>query len=196
VIAADQRTAPHSAAALTWRRLARRVRVPLGFCLAAVYLWIAHPTWAFLAGGAGLVALGLALRAAASGHVRKNSELTITGPYRYTRNPLYLGSLIMGCGFALAARSWWTLIAITLLFFAVYWPVILSEEEFLRAHFGTFDEYARRVPRLLPKLRPRGQAGSFSRELYRQHREYNALLGAVALLLALAEKIAKLGWRS
>ena len=75
------------------------------------------------------------------------------------------------------------------LFAAIYWPVILAEEEFLRGQFAGFDEYARRVPRLLPTLRPTGDDGIFSSALYRQHREYNALIGAAALLIALTAKM-------
>ena len=180
-----------------WQRIAKRARVPLGFVFAAVYLWLAKPAWATLAGGSAIVICGLALRAAASGHVRKNEELTVTGPYQYTRHPLYLGSLIMALGFALAARSFWILGAIVLLFVAVYWPVMIAEENFLRAQFPSFVQYERDVPRLLPRLLPRLVSrwrttvggGAFSRELYRQHREYRAALGALLLLAALAGKM-------
>ena len=190
--AAEPQSVPPQNSAVTWKRVARRIRVPLSFCFAALYLWLARPAWEWMAAGAVLIAAGLALRAAASGHVRKNAELTTTGPYRYTRNPLYLGSLLVGFGFAVAARSWWVVVSMAVLFVAIYWPVILAEEEFLRAQFSGFDDYARRVPRLLPTLRPAGNTGSFSRTLYWQHREYNALIGALAMLIALT---AKMWWR-
>src|SRR5260221_8431553 len=90
-----------------WSRIARRIRVPLGFVFAAAYLWLAHPTWLSLANGAAIVTLGVGIRAAASGHVRKNAEITTTGPYAYTRNPLYLGSLIFAIGFGIASRNIW-----------------------------------------------------------------------------------------
>lgn len=177
-----------------WSRIARRIRVPLGFAFAAFYLWIARPSWKSVALGTLIAIPGILLRALASGHVKKNEELTTTGPYAYTRNPLYLGSLIMAIGFALAARSVWVLIAIVLMFFAIYLPVIRAEEAFLRGTFPAFEEYARSVPRLLPRVRAFGQApGSFSRQLYWQHREYNAVLGTVALMAAL---VAKLVWGS
>lgn len=184
---------PDSAAqAWTWKRVARRVRVPLGFCFAALYLWLARPTPLMLAAGAAVAAAGLALRAAASGHVRKDRELTTTGPYRFVRHPLYAGSIVIAAGFALAARSLWVVAAMALLFAAIYWPTMMSEEEYLRAHFPGYDDYARQVPRLLPGLhRAPGGAGAFSRELYLRHREYNALAGALALLAAL---VAKLLW--
>ena len=90
-----------------WSRVARRIRVPLGFAFAVLYFWLARPSWPSLAFGAVLIIPGLAIRALASGHVRKNEALAMSGPYAYSRNPLYLGSLLIGIGFALAARSWW-----------------------------------------------------------------------------------------
>ena len=177
-----------------WSGIARRIRVPLGFAFAAFYLWIAHPSWKSIGLGTLIAIPGILLRALASGHVKKNEELTTTGPYAYTRNPLYLGSLIMAIGFALAARSVWVLIIIVLMFLVIYLPVIRSEEVFLRCTFPAFEEYACSVPRLLPRVRAFGRAsGAFSRELYWQHREYNAVLGTAALMAAL---VAKLVWGS
>jgi protein-S-isoprenylcysteine O-methyltransferase Ste14 len=175
-----------------WSRVARRIRVPLGFALAVFYVWIARPSWTSLAVGALVTVPGIFLRALASGHVKKNEELATCGPYAYTRNPLYLGSLIMAVGFAIAARSIWVLIVMLVMFFAIYLPVIRAEEAFLRQAFQNYDEYARNVPRLLPRLTAFGnKAGDFSRPLYWQHREYNAILGTAALLAAL---VAKLLW--
>lgn len=176
-----------------WTRVATRIRVPLGFVFAVVYLGLAHPTRTSIVAGALILACGLALRAFASGHVRKNTELTTTGPYAYTRNPLYLGSIIMAAGFALAARHLWLALAMLLMFVAIYLPVIRSEEAFLRARFAEFEDYARRVPRLLPRFSPAGPSGTFSRELYLKHREYNALLGAIVMLAVL---VGKLVWSS
>jgi protein-S-isoprenylcysteine O-methyltransferase Ste14 len=177
-----------------WSQIARRIRVPLGFLFAVLYFWLAQPQWRSLALGAMLVVPGLLLRALASGHVRKNESLATSGPYAYTRNPLYLGSLLIGVGFAVAARSWWVGAALAVMFFAIYRPVIGDEEAFLRRSFAEFDQYARRVPRMLPRLRPLpgdGNAPSpgFSFDLYVQHREYNALLGALAMTAALILKM-------
>lgn len=173
-----------------WSKIARRIRVPLGFAFAIFYLWIARPTWTSIALGTLVTFPGIALRAFASGHVKKNEELTTSGPYAYTRNPLYLGSLIMAAGFAIAARSFWVLIVILGMFFLIYLPVIRSEEAHLRQLFPRFDEYAREVPRLLPRLRPfASQPGEFSAPLYWQHREYNAALGTVAVMAALVTKL-------
>ena len=175
---------------LSWSRVARRIRVPLGFLFAAFYLWRARPTWCSLAVGATIAALGIFLRAMASGHVKKNEELAMTGPYAYCRNPLYLGSIIIAIGFAVASRDLWVALVIVLLFVAIYVPVIRSEEAFLRRHFAQYEDYARRVPRLVPRtFWWSGLTGGFSRALYRQHREYNAFIGAAAMLAALVVKM-------
>jgi protein-S-isoprenylcysteine O-methyltransferase Ste14 len=174
----------------TWQRIARRIRVPLGFAFAALYLWRAHPSRTTLLWSLLLVLPGLWLRAYASGYVKKNSELAVTGPYAHTRNPLYLGSMLMAFGFAAASRRWEILVIFAVLFFAIYLPTIFSEEEFLRSAFPGFADYAARVPRLLPRITPapapQGEAGAFSGALYLRHREYNALMGVAALYAALA----------
>lgn len=177
---------------LEWSRIARRIRVPLGFAFAVLYFWLARPTWRFLALGAVLIAPGLLIRALASGHVRKNEALATSGPYAYTRNPLYLGSLLIGIGFAVASRSWWVGAVLIAMFFAIYVPVIRAEEAFLRQNFPEFDEYARQVPRMFPRIMPRSSPGSgtFSLDLYRKHREYNALIGALAMIALLVAKMA------
>lgn len=176
-----------------WGRVARRIRVPLGFVFAVLYFWLARPTWRFLALGAVAVVPGLLIRALASGHVRKNEALATSGPYAYTRNPLYLGSLLIGVGFAVAARSWWVGAVLVVMFFAIYLPVIRGEEVFLRERFPEFDEYARRVPRMFPRMMPRpeadGDLGKFSLDLYLKHREYNALIGAVAMAALVVVKM-------
>lgn len=175
-----------------WSRVARRIRVPLGFVFAVLYFWLARPTWRWLALGSLLIVPGLLIRALASGHVRKNEALATSGPYAYTRNPLYLGSLLLGIGFAVAARSWWVGVALVVMFFAIYLPVIRGEEKFLRDKFPEFEEYARNVPRMFPRIIPassEGDGGGFSMDLYLKHREYNATLGAVAMAAALVVKM-------
>jgi protein-S-isoprenylcysteine O-methyltransferase Ste14 len=175
-----------------WSRVARRIRVPLGFVFAVLYFWLARPTWRFLALGSVIIVPGLLIRALASGHVRKNEALATSGPYAYTRNPLYLGSLLIGIGFAVAARSWWVGALLVAMFFAIYVPVIRGEEKFLRETFPEFGEYARRVPRMLPRFTParsREEGGGFSIDLYLKHREWKALLGGVLLVAALVLKM-------
>jgi len=174
-----------------WKQVSRRIRVPLGFLFVVFYFWLARPSPASLAASLVLIIPGLLLRGYASGYVRKNAELATTGPYAYTRNPLYLGSILIAFGFAAAARSVWIALALGVLFLLIYWPVILGEEEYLRAHFAGYDDYAERVPRLLPRLRLSGDntGGEFSPALYRQHREYNSLLGTFCIYLALIARL-------
>ncbi len=179
-----------------WQKIARRIRVPLGFVFAGVFLWMAHPTWKTMLVSLILVVPGVWLRAYAAGYVRKNAELTRTGPYAYTRNPLYLGSTMIAFGFALAAGSLVVFVALAVMFAAIYLPTIRSEELYLREHFAGFDEYAEKVPRLLPRLtaaefpaNENASGGRFSADQWRHHREYNALMGAGAIYLALAVRL-------
>jgi protein-S-isoprenylcysteine O-methyltransferase Ste14 len=178
----------------SWQRIARRIRVPLGFLTAAIYLFeLARraPVPAAVAWSLVLVLPGLWLRAYASGYVKKNRELTQTGPYAHTRNPLYLGSMLMAFGFALALLSWPVAVVLAIMFTVIYIPVIASEERFLRAAFPEFTDYCGRVPRLIPRIFPSSPTGSnntrgaFAMSLYLKHREYNAAIGAVLLYLCL-----------
>jgi protein-S-isoprenylcysteine O-methyltransferase Ste14 len=178
-----------------WQKIARRIRVPLGFAAALLYLWelVQHkPQPQFIAWSLLLVLPGLWLRGYAAGYVKKNSELTITGPYAHVRNPLYLGSILIAAGFAVALMSLPFAIALLVFFLLIYVPVIASEEAFLRDTFLEFEWYCARVPRLIPRITParapdgpRGQSGSFSFALYRKHREYNSAIGATFLYLSL-----------
>lgn len=160
--------------------------------LAVFYLWLAKPDVLSLTMGAAFLIVGLVMRGLASGHLRKNEQLTTTGPYAYTRNPLYLGSAIMAIGFAIIARSLWIVLMLAAVFVAIYLPVIRAEEAYLARNFPEFSDYARQVPRLIPGLRKSsGAPGSFSWSLYWKHREYNATLGSA---VTLAIMIAKLFW--
>lgn len=175
-----------------WSRVARRIRVPLGFAFAVLYFWLARPNWRSIELGAVLIVPGLLIRALASGHVRKNEALATSGPYGYTRNPLYVGSVLIGIGFAIASRSWWVGIALVVMFVAIYVPVIRGEERFLREKFPEFEEYARHVPRMLPRIVPAhigGDRGNFSFQLYLKHREWNAVLGTLAMIAGLVAKM-------
>jgi hypothetical protein len=178
-----------------WQTIARRIRVPLGFAAALLYLWelVEHkPQPRLLAWSLLLVLPGLWLRGYAAGYVKKNSELTMTGPYAHVRNPLYLGSILIAAGFAVALMSLPFAIALLVFFLLIYVPVIASEEAFLRDTFLEFEWYCARVPRLIPRITParapdgpRGQSGRFSFALYRKHREYNSAIGATFLYLSL-----------
>jgi protein-S-isoprenylcysteine O-methyltransferase Ste14 len=174
----------------TWSRVARRIRVPLGFVFSLFYVWLARPTRISLIAGTLLLIPGLVLRGLASGHVQKDKELTTSGPYAYTRNPLYLGSLMLGAGFAVAARSWWIVAVMFLMFGSIYVPVIVGEERYLRRTFPGYDDYARHVPRMWPRLSPyRKQASSYRSARYWKHREYQASIGCAVLLVILLVKL-------
>src|SRR5215471_6830537 len=113
-------TSNPSGKTVSWPRIARRIRVPLGFLFAAFYFWRARPDRFSLAAGALIAAIGIYVRAIASGHVKKNEELATTGPYAFCRNPLYLGSIIIAIGFAVAARDVWIAVGIVVLFAVIY----------------------------------------------------------------------------
>lgn len=181
---------PVATTVTTWSRVARRIRVPLGFLFAIVYVWLARPTKNSLIIGALVLVPGLFLRGLASGHVQKDKQLTTSGPYAYTRNPLYLGSLIMAAGFAIAARSFWIVAIMLLMFAVIYIPVIAGEERYLRQTFPGYDEYARKVPRMLPRLTPYGnERSAYSSDRYWKHREYEATIGCAVVLGILVVKL-------
>jgi len=160
----------------------QRWRVPLGFLAAVVFILFARPTYRTLGIGAAISVLGLALRAWAAGHIRKNDALAVSGPYAYTRNPLYLGSFLIGLGFTIAAYRWQLTLLFALLFFGIYFSVMRVESATLEALFGdSFRRYAREVPLFLPRPTPyREQSSSntsFDAALYLRYREYRAVLG-------------------
>ncbi len=174
-----------------WQRVARRIRVPLGFVAAALYLvslYRQRPELKWMVASVPFVAAGVLMRSYAAGYVKKNRELTRTGPYAHTRNPLYLGSILIAMGFALALENVWFSLVLVVFFVVIYVPVIASEERFLRATFAGFEDYCRQVPRLIPRVTAAeapdgatGEPGRFSMELYRRHREYNSAIGALLL---------------
>lgn len=183
-------TQPSVAAVSTWSRVARRIRVPLGFIFAVFYVWLARPTRTSLVAGGLVLVPGLVLRGLASGHVQKDKQLTVSGPYAYTRNPLYLGSLVLAAGFAIAARSWWIVAIMLLMFALIYVPVIAGEERYLRGAFPEYDNYARNVPRILPRLSPYGgMQSAYSPARYWKHREYQASIGCAVVLAILVVKL-------
>jgi protein-S-isoprenylcysteine O-methyltransferase Ste14 len=173
------------------RKFWMRWRVRAGYPVAVIYWLLAAPSPRSILYGAILAAAGLTVRAAASGHLQKDRELAVTGPYAHTRNPLYLGSALMAAGFAIAGNSW-TAAALVCVYFAVFYSAVMrNEESDLRERFGaTFDEYAARVPLFFPRLTAArgaastpGQAASatkFSWAQYRRNREYKALIGTIA----------------
>src|SRR5436309_13622285 len=124
-----------------------RWRVRLGYPLVIVVLFFARPTPRSILAGALVGAIGLWLRAFAAGYLHKQEVLTVTGPYAYTRNPLYLGSAILTIGAAIATRSWISA-AILMAYFAVFYSIVMQREakELHVRHGASFEEYARAVP--------------------------------------------------
>jgi len=175
-----------------------RWRVRAAYPLALIFWVLAAATPRSILLGAIIAAIGLFIRGAAAGHLRKDQELATTGPYARTRNPLYLGSAFLAAGFMVAGRSWWAGALVAAYFAIFYSAVMRNEEEDLRARFGgAFSQYAARVPLFFPfwfgAKYELGGAGnrqeSFSWEQYQRNREYRALLGTIAGLIALGLRI-------
>jgi protein-S-isoprenylcysteine O-methyltransferase Ste14 len=163
-----------------------RWRARLGFPLAAVCLWLARPSASSILGGAAIALAGLAIRAAAAGHLRKGEAVAMSGPYARTRNPLYFGSALLAAGFGVAGRSWIVAVLVAAYYLALYPFLMRREERELRARFGAeFEEYARQVPLFWPRLRTEGRTdrAQFSWTRYARNREYQTALGTAALLL-------------
>jgi protein-S-isoprenylcysteine O-methyltransferase Ste14 len=184
---------------LSYSRVAKRLRLPLGFVLAAVYLYLTptpSTTPLTFAVGAGIALVGLLIRAWASGHIVKNDRLATTGPYAHTRNPLYFGSFLIGAGFAIAAH--WSLLLLVIAFWAlVYVPTMERERANISGRFpDAYAEYERNVPAFIPRGRPwraedAAEAAPFSLGLYMKHGEWKALLGYAAVVLWIAIRM----WR-
>jgi protein-S-isoprenylcysteine O-methyltransferase Ste14 len=168
----------------------QRWRVPLGFLCAALFLFFAQPTaWTLVVGA--MVALpGLGLRAWASGHLKKNESLATTGPYAFTRNPLYLGSLAMGLGFTIAAGRAFLVLIFIIMILGIYLPVMRVESQTLSELFGKkYQRYANEVPLFWPRFSPYRQNDvEFDSSLYLRYREYRAAVGIVIAWALLAAK--------
>lgn len=165
--------------------LIQRWRVPLGFVCAALFLFFAKPTPRALMIGAVVSILGLALRAWAAGHIRKNAQLATSGPYAFTRNPLYLGSFLLGLGFTIASGRLLLGLAFAALFLGIYLPVMRVEASTMAQLFGSqYEVYRRSVPLFFPRFTPfsdgEAETNSFDGTLYLRYREYRAALGLVA----------------
>ena len=162
------------------RALLARWRVTLGFVFAAVVLWLATPTPQSLMIGAVAAIAGELLRLWAAGHLEKSREVTQSGPYRYTRHPLYLGSTLIGMGMAVAANDLLVAVIVFAYLALTLTAAMRSEEAHLREKFGdAYDAYAqKRAPRI-------ERAFSWERALRnREHHTIAGLLGGLALLAA------------
>ena len=187
----------------------QRWRVPLGFLVGAIFIVFARPERWTLAVGGGVALCGLLLRAWAAGHIRKNAQLATSGPYALTRNPLYLGSFLLGLGFTIAAGqprllggAWATLFfggLFAALFLGIYLPVMRVEAATLAELFGDeYAAYARSVPLFFPRLtvyrNGANEGVRFDASLYMRYREYRAALGLLVAWGVLALKAALSGW--
>jgi len=173
-------------------RLFCRWRVRVSFVFLILALIFAQPTLISLLAGIGLTGLGLCIRAWACGHLEKEKNLTVTGPYRYTRNPLYFANLIIGVSVVVAAQSWWVLGFGFVFFFVFYLVVIYAEKQKMERLFP--EKYAdckEKVPLFLPTFRPplSQKPQRFRWSLYHKNREFRAFLGAVAFWLVMAAKM-------
>jgi protein-S-isoprenylcysteine O-methyltransferase Ste14 len=156
-----------------------RLRVPSGFLLLTTFAWLSRPSLDSVLLGAPIAFCGVLLRAWAAGHLEKNKRLVDSGPYRYTRNPLYLGTLITAAGLAVAARSWFVAAIFAAVFVFVYLPVIQLEGEHLQKLFPGYARYAERVPLLLPRFPGIPSTERFQWPIFVRNEEYKAQIGYV-----------------
>ena len=176
-----------------WRATLQRLRVPIGFVTAILFVIFSRPSWRSLAAGIPLALAGALIRAWASGHLRKNAELATSGPYAHTRNPLYFGSFVMAAGCAVAGGSWLIGAWLMVFFLAIYWPVMQAEAAHMQTLFGeAYARWSADVPLFLPRLTPysSGQNRSFDFGQYSHHREWRALIGLGIVLTVLILKAA------
>lgn len=163
-----------------------RVRVAAGYALGLLALLLARPTPRSIAAGLAIAALGEVVRLWASGHIEKSARLATGGPYAHTRNPLYVGSVLLALGFGIAAASPWVVLA-TVAYFAAFYPAVIAEEaRYIRGKFGgDYDAWARDVPAFVPRLSPAGPRTSrFEWNRVARNREWRTaaalpLLGAL-----------------
>jgi protein-S-isoprenylcysteine O-methyltransferase Ste14 len=173
-----------------------RWRVRAGTPVAIAVILFSHPTPGTLLAGLALSFLGLAVRSWAAGHLKKEKELAVSGPYRHTRNPLYFGNIIIGTGMAVGCRSWivWIVLAA---YFLVFYPVVISvERDRMRALFTeAYAAYEKAVPALLPSFRKYegGSAAAFDPALHRKNREFRAILGTMVFWVFLLAKMKLIG---
>lgn len=165
-----------------------RLRVPSGFLLVAAFAWFADPTPQSLLPGVLVSILGLLLRGWAAGHLAKNEDLATSGPYRYLRNPLYVGTLMAAAGLVIASRQAGLAVLFGAVFLLIYLPVIELEEQHLRKLFPAYGVYADNVPLLIPRIGFKGSSERFRWSLYMRNEEYQALLGFLAGTAFLAWK--------
>ena len=174
--------------------LAKRIygwRVRAGLIFVILVVILAQPDLPSLLSGLAVCILGLLLRMWAAGHLRKQKELTISGPYMYTRNPLYLGNLIIGFGIVIASRSVWGL-CVFMAYFLLFYPLVIhTEKEKMKELFpAEYEEYRKKTPLFLPSMRsfPTPNKSRFSWRTFRENKEWRAIFGTVCFWLILLAK--------
>ncbi len=172
------------------KKLLQKYRVPLGFLFGIIFLIFARPTTDLMIIGGIVAILGLMIRGWASGHIEKNRDLAISGPYAFTRNPLYFGSFLMGIGFSIAAGVWWIGLLFAVLYLGIYFPVMSVESGELTEIFGDkYLEYAQKVSLFFPWFSTYSSTKKrFQFDLYLRYREYQASLGVIFAWIVLALK--------
>ena len=174
------------------KKVLYRWRVRTGLIGAVLVIILAKPDLRFLIIGLAVSFLGLLLRTWASGHLTKDKELTVSGPYRYTRNPLYLGNLIIGLGIIIASRSLWVL-GILVVYFLLFYPLIIQveAEKMKRLFPREYEEYVSKTSVFFPHRKPSSppKKKRFRWVLYRKNKEWRALIGTILLWLILSGKI-------
>ena len=163
--------------------LARR-RVALGFATAIATAALAQPTWGTWRAGLVLAVAGEAVRIWAAGHLEKSREVTRSGPYRWTRHPLYAGSTLVALGVVVASRSAVVAGLVVLYMAATVTAAIRIEEAFLQRAFGdAYGQYRDARSEPMPRR--------FSLARAMRNREYRAAAGLVAGFALLALKAAR-----
>ncbi|MDX2033138.1 MAG: methyltransferase [Blastocatellia bacterium] len=178
-----------------FRKRLQRLRVPLGFFTAILFVVGSRPTWRSLMIGLPIALGGVLIRAWASGHLHKNAELAVSGPYAHTRNPLYFGSFVMAIGCAVAGGHLWLGLLLVGFFLLVYVPVMQAEVAHMQSLFAdAYSRWAASVPLFLPRLTPyaSGSTRGFDPQQYLHHREYRALFGLTIVMVFLFIKAARI----
>lgn len=174
------------------KKILYRWRVRAGLIGAVLVIILAQPDPPSLIIGLAVTLPGLLLRTWASGHLKKDKELTVSGPYMYSRNPLYLGNLIIGLGIIIASRSLWVL-GIFVFYFLLFYPLIIQVEveKMNRLFPREYEGYANQTSVLLPARKPFSapKKNRFSWMLYRKNKEWRAFIGTILLWLILSGKI-------
>jgi protein-S-isoprenylcysteine O-methyltransferase Ste14 len=165
----------------------KKHRTKLSGVLGLICLIFSTPVPKSLISGAPLILLGESIRIWSAGNILKNERLTTDGPYSLTRNPLYVGSFLMGTGFIIAMNVVWLAVVFLVFFATVYWFTIRWEEDKLKNIFAKeWKEYSQNVPRFFPLLKvPKYRKGDFGwSQVFRNKELQNAsvVLAVYAIL--------------